>query len=71
MNSNYPKLAVKLKISKNDPKDETKLLQAFNYIIKKEDNIWDWAGNSSAEGEKLGDFFMRNKDSGSYDPLKV
>ena len=61
VNSNYPKLAVKLKISKNDTNDETKLTLAFNYIIKKEDNIWDWADNP--EGEKLGDFFMRNKDS--------
>lgn len=61
VNSNYPILAVKLKISKNDPKDETKLMIAFNYIIKKEDNIWDWADNP--EGKKLGDFFMRKKDS--------
>ena len=70
VNTNYPKLAVKLKISKNDPKDETKLTQAFNYIIKKEDNVQDAMGRSNAEGQKLGELFMRDTDQ-SYNPLKV
>ena len=71
VNENYPKLAMKLRISKNDPTDDKKLMEAFNYIIKKEDKVWDWMGNSSAEGQKLGEIFMKETTNHGYDPLKV